>query len=277
MKKKIFLSALLISIFFSTNLHSITYLDYTDEPVFSFFSVNEIIQFSVGLSLTGSSLLCDKVFHIKINNFDNWEKDYKLVPYMEMFLMAPYNKTLHYVGTGTAALALLTPGVMALTPNDQWLTIGLMYTETLLWAYGIKDWGKLLINRPRPYMYFDNFPMDKVEEGDWNCSFPSGHTTLAFTGAAFTTYLFHQYFPESQWRLAVTGISFGIATLTGILRIASGNHFLGDVMMGAIIGTVCGVAVPYMHTSRFYQKFQKKNKTEVTVTPFGFNAKFYLD
>ncbi len=276
MKKLISLLAL-CSLFFTTHLSAQIFLDYTDEPVFKLNTVNESIQIAGGLALTGSAILCDKVFHIKANDFESWQPNYTLVPYMEQFLMRPYSKALHYVGTGTAALALLTPAALAFTPNDQWLTIGVMYAESLLWAYGIKEWGKLLVHRARPYMYFDNYPMDKVQEGDWNCSFPSGHTTLAFTGAAYATFLFHQYFPDSPWRFAVTGISFGIAATTGALRMASGNHFLSDVLTGAIIGTVCGVAVPFMHTTEFYKRFQKKNKTELMLSPLGFNAKFYLD
>ena len=38
-------------------------------------------------------------------------------------------------------------------------------------------------------MYFDGYPMDKVADGDWDSSFPSGHTTLAFAGAAFVIWL----------------------------------------------------------------------------------------
>ncbi|MBR1640226.1 MAG: phosphatase PAP2 family protein [Treponema sp.] len=242
------------------------------EP-FTLNTANEIIQISGSVSLTGSAILCDKVFHIKENNYEIWTEDYSTISYMEQCLMVPYSKALHYTGTGTAALALLSPALMLLTPNDQWLTIGVMYAETLLWAYGIKEWGKLLVNRARPYMYFEGYPQDKVEDGDWNCSFPSGHTTLAFAGAAFTTYLFNQYFPESSWKFAVAGVSFGIAATTGALRIASGNHFLTDVLTGALIGTICGLAVPFMHTTTFYNSFHKKNKTELTLSPLGFSAK----
>ena len=276
MKKRIFIITLLCTLLFPGKVFSQVFLDYTEGPVFRLDTVNEIIQLSGGLTLTGSALVCDKIFNIKDNNFETWEPDYTTIPYLEQFLMAPYSKALHYVGTGTAALALLSPAVMAFTPSDQWLTIGTMYAETLLWAYGLKEWGKLLVNRARPYMYFEGYPMDKVEEGDWNCSFPSGHTTLAFAGATYTTFLFYQYFPESKWRFLVTGISAGIAVTTGALRMASGNHFFSDVLTGALIGSICGIVVPYMHTKVFYNKF-KKNKTELTLSPFGFNAKIYLN
>ena len=160
-------------------------------------------------------------------------------------------------------------------PSSEWLTIGTMYLETILIANGIKEWTKLLVYRPRPYMYFDDYPQEKVEDGDWNCSFPSGHTTLAFAGAAFTTMVFCQCFPDSKWKYAVAGGAFGIAAVTGGLRMASGNHFLTDVLVGAVIGTACGFAVPYMHTKSFYGNFQKKSGgARAAVTPAGLAVSF---
>jgi undecaprenyl-diphosphatase len=165
---------------------------------------------------------------------------------------------------------MATPAIFAIMPSNEWLTVGTMYLETMLIANGIKEWTKLLVYRARPYMYFDGYPEDKLEDGDWNCSFPSGHTTMAFAGAAFTTMVFCQCFPDSNWKYAVAGASFGIAAVTGALRMASGNHFLTDVIVGAVLGTACGFAVPYMHTKNFYGKFETKSgKGSASVTPSG--------
>ena len=71
----------------------------------------------------------------------------------------------------------------------------------------------------------------------------------------------------------MTGISFGIAALTGALRMASGNHYFTDVLVGALIGTSCGFLVPFMHTQNYYAVFQKK-KVQSAVSPLGFNVKF---
>ena len=149
-----------------------------------------------------------------------------------------------------------------------------MYGETLLIANGIKEWMKILVNRPRPYMYYDGYPQDKVDDGDWNCSFPSGHSTMAFAGAAFTSYLFNMYFPDSQWRFVVTGVSFGLAAITAGMRMASGNHFFTDVLTGAVLGTICGFAVPYMHTESYYKMFRKEKKASVNASPLGFSFQY---
>jgi undecaprenyl-diphosphatase len=53
---------------------------------------------------------------------------------------------------------------------------------------------------------------------------------------------------------------------------ASGNHFLTDVLAGAIIGIACGFAVPHMHTETFYDKFQKKSgNARASLSPAGFS------
>lgn len=69
-------------------------------------------------------------------------------------------------------------------------------------------------------------------------SFPSGHTAMAFTGAAL---LAHEYrhVPE----LAVAGYAF--ATATGVLRVLNHEHYVSDVLVGAGIG-VASVEVAYL-------------------------------
>ncbi len=248
-------------------------LDY--DQAFSLNPVNEGIQLGLGTVLSGSALVCDKFVDIKKNEYnpDDWKKSDIAV--MDQLFMRPYSKPLHIVGTGTMALAMATPAIFAIMPSSEWLTIGVMYAETLLIANGIKEWTKLLVYRARPYMYFDDYPQDKLEDGDWNCSFPSGHTTFAFAGAAFTTMVFCQCFPVSNWKYVVAGASFGMAVLTGAFRMASGNHFFTDVLVGAVIGSAIGFAVPYMHTKNFYGKFERKPKTaSASLTPTGFTVSY---
>ncbi len=250
-------------------------LDYI-QP-FSLNPVNDGIQLGLGATLTGSAFVCDKFLHIKKNEFNAAEWDKTDIPELEQIFMRPYSKTLHIVGTGTMGLAVAAPAVFAIMPYTEWLTIGTMYAETLLLANGIKEWTKLLVYRARPYMYFDGYPQDKVEDGDWNCSFPSGHTTMAFAGAAFTTMVFCQCCSDSNWKYAVAGLSFGLAAATGALRMASGNHFLTDVIVGAVIGTGCGLLVPYLHSKSFYGFFEKKDgsaRAVVSPTSLSFSINF---
>jgi undecaprenyl-diphosphatase len=42
----------------------------------------------------------------------------------------------------------------------------------------------------------------------------------------------------------VTITSYALALATAALRVGSGNHFLSDVVAGALIGTVSGIVIP---------------------------------
>lgn len=239
--------------------------------------INDGIQLGVGAALAGSGLLCDKFCDFKNTEFNLEDLDKSRISFFEQMLMRPYSKPLDITGTVFEASLLLAPAIFVSVPKNEWLTIGVMYGESLMLAYGLKQWGKILVNRPRPYMYFDDYPGAKVEDGDWNCSFPSGHTTLSFTAAAFTSYVFSQYYPDSKLRFAVVGISFGVAATTGVFRMLSGNHFFTDVLAGAIIGTASGLLIPYLHTTDFYKKFEKKNKkVEVAISPVGMNFQIHF-
>ena len=137
-------------------------LDY--EQPFKLSPLNDGIQLGLGVALSGSALVCDKILNMKESEFNPADLHQEDIPLMEQMFMNPYSKPLHIVGTATLGVALVSPAIFAILPSSEWLTVGTMYAETVLIANGIKEWGKLLVNRARPYMYYDGYPQDKVED-----------------------------------------------------------------------------------------------------------------
>lgn len=177
----------------------------------------------------------------EVNAFDRWAA-------------RPYSKALDIIGTGTCAVSLISGPLLIAgqtlfgdLPKSEILTAGTMYVESFLLSYGAKEIMKRSALRVRPYMYFEGFPEDDVAEGDFQFSWPSGHTTNAFQGAAFAASMMAYYYPESKWRVPVTVASFSIAAATGVMRVLSGNHFITDVLTGAALGSFCGFIVPFIH------------------------------
>ena len=111
--------------------------------------------------------------------------------------------------------------------------------------------------------------LKEIEAGDWDDSFVSGHTTMSFAAAAFTTFMFCQYFPDSPWKIPVITASFTAAAVTGGLRIASGNHFVTDVLAGAGLGSVIGFLVPWINS--FWLKPSLSRNYTGTISPLGFS------
>ncbi len=166
-------------------------------------------------------------------------------------LMAPWSGTLDLASQVAVGGCLAAPSALALGRQpSQMLTIAVMYAETLVVSWGIKETLKALLPRYRPYMYQPIPPADLAADEDRYFSFPSGHTTLAFASAVFGSYVFATLYPESRWKIPVAITALGMASLTAALRVGAGEHFLTDVAAGAAAGIFCGFVVPALHRTR---------------------------
>lgn len=126
--------------------------------------------------------------------------------------------------------------------------VAVMYAEGFLLTQGTCGLIKLAAKRDRPFMYYDEWDTSGATDGDAHYSFPSSHTADAFMSAAFLTYTFAKIWPDSPWRIPVAAGGWTLAAATAAFRIASANHFPTDVLGGAAIGTLFGLAVPFVHT-----------------------------
>ena len=126
-------------------------------------------------------------------------------------------------------------------------TLGVMYVETLGLAYGLDSLLKSAVVRYRPYAYSTSTPAD-FSNSEITASFPSSHATLAFSAAVFTGYVFDEINPDSNLRPWVWASGLTVAAAVSTLRIASGDHFLSDVVAGGAIGAASGFLVPFLHT-----------------------------
>ncbi|MCQ2593500.1 MAG: phosphatase PAP2 family protein [Treponema sp.] len=245
--------------------------------------VSDGILAGSGLALSGTAFLLENVFDVKNPKWDGNLLQKDDVNALDRLFMKPYSDNLHKLATVFTAAELVSPIILSSVTFKEWsenrslkesMTFSLMYAEAFLLAYGIKDLTKVFVDRARPYMYFDGYPEDKVKDGDFFKSFPSGHTTNAFLGAGFTSYVFCKYFPDSNWRYAVVGGTYALAISTGVLRMASGNHFMTDVLTGAVIGTVCGIGVPFIHSIKDKNKGNGFLAKNIVISPMG--AGFYF-
>jgi membrane-associated phospholipid phosphatase len=99
---------------------------------------------------------------------------------------------------------------------------------------------KYAVGRPRPYQ----------EPSERGLSFPSGHTAMAFAGAAY-------WQRRYGWKTGAP--AYALAAAVGYSRVWSGNHYRSDVLAGAAIGTV----FPYLFTKP-YEKAQINAGVEPT-------------
>lgn len=237
-------------------------------------SLHKDVPLFCGIALLdGAAIYLDKIAKINCNEYDGTLFDDKDVNGFDRMVMHPYSKNLDWAANGTAVASCLMPAVLFAAPQSDWLTYGTMYAQTMMLAYGVAEMGKLCTKRTRPYMYFDDYPEDDVAEGDWCNSFPSGHTTIAFAAATFTSYTFCGAFPDSPLKGVVVASSYSLALATAALRVSSGNHFMTDVLAGAVAGSACGFLVPFLHkkASHLLPPELRSDKMNLSVLPGGVN------
>jgi len=66
-------------------------------------------------------------------------------------------------------------------------------------------------------------------------------------GPALSAYLFTSYYPDSPLLVPFLVADYALAGLTASLRVASGMHFVTDVVAGAVIGTAFDFLLPVLH------------------------------
>lgn len=234
-----------------------------DSGVFTLNPLYDGIIAGGGAALTAGTFVADKIS--EPGGHDGKVLDLSCVNPVDRWAARPYSKALHVTGTVTEALAMAAPAVLVLADKSEWGVAAVMYAESVLWANGLKELAKNIVHRERPYMYFENPPQGKIEDGDFERSFPSGHTTMAFNGAVFASYVFSKYFPGSKLRLPVIAGSLTLAAATAVQRVLSGNHFVTDVLAGALLGSFTGFLVPFLHTLP-----TRNERLGVAVLPTGF-------
>jgi len=110
--------------------------------------------------------------------------------------------------------------------------------ESLVWTTAATEVLKVGVGRPRPVMYTARAPAAPSWEN--RRSFPSGHASAAFA-VATAYWLARRDLTGSPG--AAGWAAMGTATTVGLLRIVAGKHFPTDVLAGALLGIVGGVAV----------------------------------
>jgi membrane-associated phospholipid phosphatase len=122
-----------------------------------------------------------------------------------------------------------------LKARDNLKDMTLIYGAAYILSMGSTQGLKIITKKTRP-------------DGSENNSFPSAHTSFAFTSAD----LLYLEYGEKYPLVAVAG--YATAAATGILRIMNNKHWFADVVVGAGLGMISSRLAYY----GYYALFKKK-------------------
>jgi undecaprenyl-diphosphatase len=176
-----------------------------------------------------------------IINFDNtailWMYQWGGIPLLDAVALL-------FAWIGTLQLVALTFGVYFWFKKETRPMSYILFSAVIICAllvYCIKN----TILRPRPFVMLGLAEADLLVKEKPYTSFPSGHTTAAFTTATLLGYYF------KKWLIP----AFAAAVCAGLARIYLLVHYPSDVIAGAVIGVLISLSVIYIS-----QQVMKKRK-----------------
>jgi membrane-associated phospholipid phosphatase len=126
-----------------------------------------------------------------------------------------------------------------------WLYLEAMSVTGLLYTGSV-----YLADRYRPYAYNPNVPMSRRTRGGAKNSFFAGHVALVGTSTFFIAKVLNDYHPESKVKWLPFTVAGALTAATGAMRYAGGQHFLSDILLGTVVGTLSGILVPQVHKNK---------------------------
>ncbi len=219
---------------------------------------NEVIHIGSGLGGSALSLILKhNVSPLSVSEINNLDKN--SINAFDRGAISNWSSSAGTLSNAGLAFTFISPAILMLgkAVQDESLTIGTMYFETMLYATALNQITKAIVSRNRPFTYNANAPLGDKQSTDARMSFYSGHTTAAFASAVFLSTVFCEIYPSSEWKPAVIGLSIASAAATGYYRYKAGMHFPSDIIAAAIIGSAIGYIIPQIHKTDVGESYSK--------------------
>lgn len=185
------------------------------------------------------------------------------IPFFDRWALQTYSSKLKDVSDYTA---YFTVGLAAFYAYDDfyWLDNLMVFSQIMITQSAVTKWTKTLTNRFRPFVYDDSVSIEKKQERNSQHSFYSMHSSTVF---AASTFAYFYYFKLHGKNISTAVILYTPSVATAILRVASANHFVSDVVLGAIVGS----GISYLICNSY---LSNRFKIEISYNSFGLNYKF---
>ena len=131
--------------------------------------------------------------------------------------------------------------------RDNFGRMSLIIFEGALLNTGLVNLTKVLVRRPRPYLFNETAPLQYKLRRDSRYSFFSGHTSTASYFSFVSAKMYNDIYPDSKLKPWVWGTAALLPAIAAYGRMRAGRHYFTDVLVGYAIGAVVGIVVPQLH------------------------------
>lgn len=162
-----------------------------------------------------------------------------------------YSKPARYASDAFLYFSMATPLLHLPSANARrdFGKVAAISGEVLMLNLALTNYVKEIMRRKRPLLYNPAVPMDKKWKADNFKSFFSGHTSTVAAMSFLYANMYAQYNPNSKLKPMMWTLAALMPLTTGFLRFKAGKHYWTDIIVGYAVGTLCGLAVPYLHST----------------------------
>ncbi len=209
----------------------------------------DVPMLSIGLTMNVGTVLLDK----RISPFT--DADLSVLVIDKIFPIDRYS-TRHFSTqsakfsdyTVLAAFAMPFTFLVDEPGRQSFNEYSLITLEGALINAGIIGITKVLVRRPRPYLFNPDVPLEfKLRDRKSRYSFFSGHVATSSYFSFVTAKLYSDLYPDSHAKGLVWGTAAIIPAMTAYGRMRAGRHYFTDVLAGYMIGAAVGIIVPELH------------------------------
>lgn len=151
------------------------------------------------------------------------------------------------------ALSIYTVGLVS--REDEIRKLGRIIFQSLSYTGISVMIFRIIAGRERPYSGYGPFTFSGFTMDNEIQSFPSGHTTVAFAVSSVIA----EYY--NKWWLKIG--MYGFASLTAYARVRNKQHWVSDVVFGALLGVTGGLHVAAQE--RIREGVQKES--DISIVP----------
>ncbi len=138
--------------------------------------------------------------------------------------------------------------------RKDWYKILVLFLEAEAINGNAYSWlAAMHIDRIRPMVYNQDFPINKRLESRNRNSFFSGHVSTVATASFFTAKVYSDYHPElGKKKYIIYSAALIPPVFVGTCRYKSGKHFPTDIITGLAVGAGIGILTPHLHKNKNY-------------------------
>lgn len=170
--------------------------------------------------------------------------DIRLLREINLHRNTSLDGTFKFISNSAAPVTFATPVILysvgMINADSALKRKALVVGASVITAAVITTIMKKVVNRPRPYVTYPD--IQKLSSGG-SGSFPSGHTSDAFSFATSMSLEFPKWY--------VIAPSYAWATAVAYSRMDLGVHYPSDVLMGAVVGAGSAYLCHYLNKKLF--------------------------